>query len=260
MNKLNRTINAGVIVLLALAAGLPTSPAQATSEVPAEQQAAIIGFAYDRSDGQLLYTENHRLRLRGDLITEHVTDYRDAQDKPIASKTMDYSQHAFAPDFELVDQRDGYLEGAKHEAGGYRLYSREKAGAALKETTVKVSAEFVCDSGFDLYVRARLGTLLSNGEQKFSMAVASEGRVFSFEAELVEKNRVFERPAIRIKIQPASLLRLVVAPIFLTYDAENIELLQYEGLSNIRGSDGKRLDVRIDFPPEKQRYAEVGRH
>lgn len=229
------------------------------AEIQADiHNATITGFAYARGSDTLLYTENHRVQLRGKEIIDHKTDYKDAAGKVIATKWMDYTGHPFAPSFQLDDLRDGYIEGAKHLPKGYAMYSREKTDKKMEEGTAKVTNKFVADSGFDLYVRARMPQLLEGKTQQFDMAVPSVQKVLSFEAVVLkQQTRLFERPAIYIKVQPATLLRLLVDPIYLTYDTETGELLRYEGLTNIRDKTGNRHDARIDFPPAQQQYAKI---
>ena len=223
----------------------------------APRDAVITGFAYERGTDNLLYTENHEVRLEGRDILEHKTVYKNAADEVIATKWMDYTGHPFAPSFELNDLRDGYVEGARHEPAGYAMYSREKTDAKLQMGIAKVTSTFVADSGFDLYVREKMPALMEGKTQGFDMAVPSVQKVLSFEAIVLEQTELFDRAAIHIKVQPATLLRLLVAPIYLTYDSETGELLRYEGLTNIRNKSGNRYDARIDFPPEQQQYADV---
>lgn len=230
----------------------------APQTVVAEQLAIITGTAHDLTTGAPLYTEIHRVKLReDDSIAEHLTEYRNPQGQLICNKWLDYSRHPFAPAFELTDLRDGHQEGAEHTAEGYRLYTRAREGDETNSATVKLSDDLVSDSGFDLFVRSRMAGLLKGKRQPFRMAVATELTSFGFEAELVEKTELFGRQAIRIRVQPSTLLRLVVTPLYITYDVENGELLRYEGLTNIRDAQGERHRARIDFPPDKQQYAGV---
>lgn len=223
------------------------------------KQALLTGYAYERGTDKLLYTENHTVMVDGADILDHQTDYRTPDGKTICSKQLNYRDEGFAPAFELRDLRDGYLEGAEYTEQGYRLYSRVDAEAEIKSETVKPAKTLVSDAGFDIYVRARMDSLLAGNIEKFKMAIAAEQTVLSFQARMLEQKELFGRPAILIKVEPSTLLRLLVEPIYLTYDTENGELLRYEGLSNIRNANGKRHDTRIDFPPGKQQYVGLER-
>jgi hypothetical protein len=56
-------------------------------------------------------------------------------------------------------------------------------------------------------------------------------------------------PPLVVRVEPDSMLRMVVPPIVLSYDARSRALLRYEGLSNIPNpATGKVFDrVRIDY-------------
>lgn len=232
----------------------------AATAVQAEpKQALLTGYAYARGTDTLLYTENHTVMVDGADILDHQTDYRTPGGKTICSKTLNYRDQGFAPAFELRDLRDGYVEGAEYTDQGYRLFSRSGPDAPIESDTVPLSKTLVSDAGFDLYVRARMDSLLDGNIEKFKMAIAAEQTVLSFQARMLKQKTLFGRPAILIKVEPSTLLRLLVAPIYLTYDIQNGELLRYAGLSNIRNSDGKRYDTRIDFPPDKQQYVGLER-
>ncbi|MDX1496784.1 MAG: hypothetical protein R3352_04460 [Salinisphaeraceae bacterium] len=247
---LNRTTHVWLFLIALLL--LPAAYAE-------PKPAKLTGFAYERGTDKLLYTENHQVTVDGATLTAHRVDYKTPEGDIISSKVLDYKQHGYAPAFEMTDRRDGYVEGAEYTEQGYRMYSRENADAPMESDTTEISKNLVSDAGFDLYVRARMDSLLAGETEKFRMALAAEQTVLSFQARMLEKKTLFDRPAILIKVEPSTLLRLIVAPIYLTYDTENGELLRYEGLTNIRSETGKRYDARIDFPPNEQQYAGLKR-
>lgn len=215
----------------------------------------VTGEAYDRQTGKLLYTEHHRIAIRNQFPFEHTVVYRHPDGTPLANKTLDYSHASFAPDFQLEDLRDGYIEGGRTTENGYQLIHRKNAATPTERANVSPppNLDLVADAGFDAYVKTHLATLQDGEPRQFRLAVAGQLDSYTFEAHLAETYELFGRPAARIRIQPASLLRLIVAPIDITYDLETTALLRYEGLSNIRDKDGNRYDTRIDFPPDIQR-------
>ncbi|MGB1582032.1 MAG: hypothetical protein ACPHER_11080, partial [Nevskiales bacterium] len=73
------------------------------------KQALITGFAYERDSDQLIYTENHRVMVDGASLTAHQVVYQTPDGTTLASKTLDYGNHGFAPTFEMTDARDGYV-------------------------------------------------------------------------------------------------------------------------------------------------------
>lgn len=215
----------------------------------------ILGQAYDRQTGKLLYTEHHDMTLADSFPVAHQVEYRHPDGSTLATKTLDYSKSAFAPDFQLNDLRDGYIEGGRMTQKGYQLVYRKNGDASPEKRTVTLPEDLglIADAGFDAYVKAHLASLQDGKPRQFRLAVAGQLDAYSFEARLIETFELFGRPAARIRILPASLLRLLVAPIDIVYDLETTALLRYEGLSNIRDKDGNRYDTRIDFVPAAQR-------
>ena len=214
----------------------------------AQRVEAQVGYAYARDSGVPLYTEHHRFVYRNGALATHRVDYRRADGAPIGTKELDYGEHPYAPDFRMVDLRDGYIEGAEHSAGGYRLYRQLGHRAPLEDQVVPQSLDLVADSGFDRYMRAHLQALMENGEGAIRLAVAGRLAAYGFRVQTRERERLFGRDAITLRVQIDSWLSWLVEPIDLTYDADNGRLLRYVGLSNIRSESGERYDARIDFP------------
>lgn len=214
----------------------------------AEQALKPVGKAYDRSSGKLLYIEHRAAGSTLDSSEPQKIEYRDAGGKLLASKTLSFPQ-AYAPDYELLDARSGYLEGGQHvEDGFYRLYHRADADASMKENQVEFSYTLVSDAGLPRFLRARMEYLLKKGKVSFDLAAAQRTETYKFEASRLDDKDLAGRAAICIQVQPASMLRMVVAPLIFSFDKENLQLLRYEGLSNIRDEAGKQFDVRIDYP------------
>ncbi len=212
----------------------------------------LQGFAYDRRSGELLYTEQHRMAFTEQTLQSHRVRYLDPDGEVFVEKTLDYSRHPYAPDFDLHDLRDGYREGGAVTDEGYRLYRQDREGAPQRDARVRLGPELVVDAGFDRYVKAHLPELLEQERGQFRMAVPGHLTSLRFRIRLLDREPLFGLPAVSFRVEPASLLRLFTDHIDITYDSSTGRLLRYVGISNIRDSQGDRHDVRIDFPPEGQ--------
>ena len=84
----------------------------------------FVGFATDMNQGKHLYAEEHEASYENGRPTRLATTYRDELKKIIATRMVDFSQHAFTPTFRLENHRTGYVEGAEKVNGGLRLYVR----------------------------------------------------------------------------------------------------------------------------------------
>ncbi len=219
--------------------------------VPAAQAATeLTGLAYAARSGELLYTEHHRMTFEQDQLLRHQVQYRHPDGEAFVDKSLDYSRHPYAPDFDLRDLRDGYREGGAVTDQGYQLYRQDRQGERRREKTVTLDPELVVDAGFDRYVKAHLDRLLEQERGSFRMAVAGHLTSLRFRIRLMDTEPLFGLPAVRFRVEPDSLLRLFTDHIDITYDRSTGRLLRYVGISNIRDSQGDRHDVRIDFPPE----------
>ncbi|HXG28092.1 MAG TPA: hypothetical protein VNJ47_04500 [Nevskiales bacterium] len=230
----------GLCVMLA-------ASAVAASEPVLPETRELTGHAYDRRTGVLLYSEHHYQRFRDGKTIEHRVDYRTPDGTRFATKTLDYSQHPYAPAFRTLDLRDGYVEGADHTAEGYWLFNGPEASPT--RVLVRRSDDLVSDSGFDAYVRDHLPALIEGQTLSFRLAVAGRLADYAFKARALERERPLGRETLTIRVTPDSLLRFVVDPIDVTYHIESRQLLRYVGISNLRSPSGERYDTRIDFDP-----------
>ncbi len=227
----------GTALMLLLASAWASASADA---------ADLVGYAYDRESGKLVYTEQHAFEYENDQLVSHQVDYVAADGDVLAKKSLSYRNHPYAPEFRLDDQRDDYVEGAEYTTEGYRLFRERDSKSGDK--VLKRDLNLVADAGFDQYVRDHLDELLSGEQQKFHMAIAGHLTELRFRIQLLDQEPLFGVPAARFRVEPASLLRFIADPIEITYATETGRLLRYVGVTNIRNAEGKRYDARIDFP------------
>ncbi len=226
-----------------LAAVLLASNFAAVAAIEVEE---LVGYAYDRSDDRLLYTEQHRFEREQGQLVRHQVDYVAADGALLASKTLDYQTNPYAPEFRLEDQRDQYVEGAAYTKKGYRLFRVRDDKS--KDKLLKAGEERVADAGFDQFVRDHLEELLSGEQKEFRMAIAGHLTELRFRATLLDREPLFGVPAARFRIEPASLLRWFADAIDITYATDTGRLLRYVGVTNIRNDEGTSYDARIEFP------------
>jgi len=74
---------------------------------------------------------------------------------------------------------------------------------------------------------------------------------YKFRARRVEDGQFQGRTAVRFRVEPDSLLRYLVSPLELMYDAESKKLLEYRGISNVHDpATGKAYNARIIYPDQ----------
>jgi hypothetical protein len=223
-----------VLLVLAVACG-PASAALLS----------VQGDARDPASERLLYREHHLVRSDGERPLERVVLYRCADGTAFARKRVDYRASRTAPEFDLVDARDGYREGLRRSGGQVSVYSNQRS-TALKAAAG--AAPLVADAGFDEFLRSQWSPLQSSGSLPILFAVPAHGREFSFHVRSTGDARIDGTAVQTFQLRLSGLLALVSPRIDVAYDADDRSLRRYTGLSNIRNDRGKPLLARIDFP------------
>lgn len=187
----------------------------------------IIGTAYDQGTGDILYTEHHFCREEGRVCT---VEYRDVSDAMIALKTLDYRDSQFRPAVTFTD---------------YRLDLELSMLANTRE-------DLVVDAGFDNYVRSVWGQLESGESVYFPFLVAGANKPIDMRADREESGECgADQLCLEINLDSWWLGKLV-RPIELSYSRENRRLLRFSGVSNIKGENGKSLNVDIHYQYNNQ--------
>jgi len=228
---------------LSLLLALP-APAQT---VRAFQGEAFALQANEAGNDAVIYTERYRDTLQDGRSHRTGTHYFDAAGEPIADRVLDFSRHAWKPDYRLVDRRDGYEEGAEVQGRTgttIRVFYRRKRGEPLKEKTLSVPEPAVVDGGFNRFIKDHWKALAGGKTVPFNFVAPSQLNYFSFEAlktGLADGKMTFV-------IRPANkVVRLLVDPIRVTYDLSSRRMTDYRGLSNINDAKGKSLKVRLAY-------------
>lgn len=257
--KLSGCLAAGAIGAAVLLAGAPDKSGLA-AETASKQQSKVRYFrgnAVDLKTGKFLYSENHAEYRRGEQHTHSIVTYRDAQGKAFARKRITFTRNATQPDFRLEDFRDGYVEGAKLLGGTrFQFFKRSERGAELEQEVVSISAPGVIDGGFDYYVRNNFAALSRGEARSVNFGVSARFTYFTFVISKVRNGQRAGRPTVQFKLAPQNfVLRQLIDPLFVTYDAENKRLLEYRGYTNIDDgtSSGTNFEARIVFNyPDKK--------
>jgi hypothetical protein len=180
----------------------------------------VIGNAYDRKEGHLLYTENHYCAVESRQCT---VEYRDEQGITFAKKELNYSASSQAPQVVVTDFRN--------------------------ESTVEASAgdrsDLVVDAGFDNFVRSVWMRLEAGTVVKFPFLVVGLNDPIGMTALRTESGACTDTELCLEVNLDSWFLRLLVSPIELSYSLQDKRLLRFSGISNIKGDEGESLDVDI---------------
>lgn len=212
------------------------------------------GFAYASGNGELQYRESHHLDFDdAGVLAERIVVYACPDGRPFARKQLDYRQSPEAPVFAMEDARLGYREGLRLSATGanFEVFSRAASDAIEQRTTVSVSG-LVADAGFDRFLKSRWQRVLAGQSLPLKFLIPSMQKAIDFEVRLVDETTLAGRDAVRVRLSLGRWWGFLVPGIDATYSRDGNELLRFEGISNIRDSDGENLRVRIEFPEDSR--------
>ena len=138
----------------------------------AAQDRHYTGVAYAEDGSTVRYREEHWLYREGDVPTRLVL-YRCPSGEPFARKLVHERGDAAAPDFDFVDARDGYREGARREGARWLIYVRKRTGAPMDTGLLAARQDMVIDAGFDAYVREHWAQLAGAARLGIAFVVPS---------------------------------------------------------------------------------------
>ncbi len=219
----------------------------------------FTGYARSRDDGRILYVESHYVRRSGEVGETRLVMYRCSADGPaFARKELTYGASRETPEFTFTDARTGYTEGLRRTAQGPRVFQQENPKAPRREAKVSTDVALVSDAGFDEFVRKHWVELEAGKTVRFPFLIPSRLDYLTFK---VKKNRETQ-----IEGATASVIRLNLSGVFgwflpyieVSYRKSDRSLKRYEGLTNIRGSDGQNLVAIIEFPSRERRSGVEG--
>lgn len=236
---------------LAAAALLLAAAAGTAAAAPVDHR--FRGYAYDLKSDKYLYTEVHRQAVEGFHWTGGSIDYFDPAGKKIAAKTLDLTKDPLIPVFKLEIFKEGYVE-AITDVQADRYTMLKTADGKTRTKVIEKTPGMGADSGFHSAIVASFDKLQEGETLRFDFGVAGQLDAYSFRCRKVGDTTFDGKPAIKLLVEPDSLLRLFVDRLELTYEVKTRYLLEYRGVSNMHdAATGKAYNVRIaytDLPPK----------
>ncbi|MDQ3002177.1 MAG: hypothetical protein M3Y08_13070 [Fibrobacterota bacterium] len=208
----------------------------------------IIGDAFELDKGAPAYREDHRLRFETGRLAAMRTVYRNPAGEILAERNLDFTASSTRPGYSLKDNRDGYEEGASIQAGKVLVHSRASKDAVRKEKRLNVPAPYVIDGGFHPFLKENWDALTKGKRVSFHFVVPSRLDYYRFVAyEDPSRAPAGGKQKVFVAVPESRMLRMVVEPIVARYDISSRRMLEYRGLSNIDGADGKIQKVRLTY-------------
>ncbi len=229
--------------------GLALSSLSFASIAAAEpvREVRYLGYASEQSSGRYLYTEVHNHRYQGGRWLSGKIRYVAPDGSLLGEKTLDFSADPYIPvsQYRLINPAyEERIVGVDKQ--GIRM--EKLADGKLSRKTLPRVANQAADSGFNAWLVDRLDQLERGDTLSMRFAVIGQLDQYRFRVRSVGKTTVAGEPALRLRVEPDSLLRLLVSPLEVVYGLRSRELLQYRGVSNILDPDtGKAWSVNISY-------------
>jgi hypothetical protein len=217
----------------------------------AETTHTFRGYAYDLEGGEFLYTEVHRQVIEADRWLGGTIDYYAPDGSRMGHKTLDFTQDPYVPVYRLdLTAANGYMEGiAELKADSIEMRKKGYGSDRVREASVPRRGTMVADSGFHSFLRDRFPDLLAGKAVEFTFAVSGELDTFRFRARRIADAPFEGKPAVQLKVEPSTLLRLLADPLYVLYDPAQRRLLEYRGISNLHDPKTRKpFNVRIVYP------------
>jgi hypothetical protein len=219
----------------------------------AEELPTRIGYAYDKETKDLIYTENHYEKHVDGIIYTSKVIYKDVSEKVFAEKTVDFAKNEFIPEFNLQNNLTGHIESTRFVQSKYEVVFSKLYADSKKDTLLNYPSDGISDAGFDNFI-IRHWDELKNGEvfvRNFlipSMMDFIKFRIYQDEV-INEQNKTLRV----INIEPDSfLIRAFAGTTKLFYENTMPVLKKFDGVSNMRDSNGDNLKVTIRYEAVKK--------
>jgi len=220
------------------------------------QAEVVLGFARDAGSQRFLYTEVHDFQRGPDgEVQTATTRYYDPQGREMARKSLDYRANRYIPIYKMEMPAQRYSEGISSNGDAVVVFKQDQ-GKETRKSLARESGLEAADSGFNQLLLDQLPQLRKGESVSFKLIVAGNTDRYRFRARKVADVKVEQEAGVQLRVEPDSLLRLLVDPIDIVYDAKGTRLLSYVGVSNVIDPSTGQVykQVRISYvgpvPPE----------
>lgn len=207
----------------------------------------FYGHAFDLKSDVYLYTEVHEQEIVDGVWKRGRIRYYDPDGELIGDKQLSFDADPYIPVYELTLPYKDYVEGISAVGDEISLY--KSSGGERKEKSIRRRDMMAADSGFHSLLRDNFETLMKGETARFRLVVAGNLDGYSFRARKVGETRFDGVDAVKLIVEPDSLLRLLVDKLELVYEPKERQLLEYRGISNIHDPQtGDAYNARIVYP------------
>ncbi len=212
-----------------------------------------VGDVYDVKSGELIYREFHTFS-KPPAQAFMQTEYKAPEGSLIAERRVNFSD-GFASDYVFEQAGLGIRKEVIRGDENIRYISTESGKADTKSFSPKRIESVVVNAGMFNAVEREWDALMAGEKVKIDLVVPERARTFRMvmkrvpanDSEMAKHLNTDNKAVFKLSIGNR-LLRLIVGAVELGYDTETKRLVFYQGPSNIRRDNGKKIgDIRIAY-------------
>lgn len=209
----------------------------------AQQQ--FLGKAYDVNTQKLLYQEQHQRLFKNDQLIRDQVEYRDTQNTVFAVKRVLYQGELSHPSFKLIDKRTRYIEAAELNNLQTTVRYQVPGKPNITHTQLTLPKNAVHDAGFNEVVQKNWGSLQNGKTIPMQFLAPSRASYLGF---VITPAKQQTPGRLLVSLNATNkVFKWAIGQIDLVYDSHTKQLLQFQGLTNIKNTDKKNYRARIDY-------------
>lgn len=221
----------------------------------------FIGYAYDLETGELIYTEHHKYTSHN----IHEVQYKEVNGEVFASKTVNYENNDYAPDFIQENSRNGERIESKRDNKGILIRYQENRSSSVDSNRINANPKLIIDAGFDKFISQNWKELLAGQEMTIDYLIPSS--LDHYELSIIKEDCEDDTLHCFSISSSSFFISLLSSKLLLTYKAlykedangansdnahsSRIRLMSFKGRSNICDSEGNYHDVIIQYQYEE---------
>lgn len=210
----------------------------------------VIKYKGVAKDGdRTAYIEKHTVTYSdaGELL-QGVTEYVSDSGKPLAELKSDFTTSLTVPTHETRDFRSGDVQGVRREGSKVVLYYKDKDQPEKSRILASDDSDgriLIGCQGVNYYLLGKLNSL--EPEIVFPLRFLIPGKLDYYDFDMKPVGTP-TGSLIDFEIKVKNwILKLFAPTLYVQYDRNKRRIVKYDGISNIRGDDGKDQKVKIEY-------------
>lgn len=208
----------------------------------------FVGKAYTIESNTLLYSELHHY----ESPFLHKVQYKEADGTVFATKSVDYTQSFYSPEFVLKNNRTGEFIRTQKQNNIITLEYKENTDSSTDTEIIDDTPTLIIDAGFDHYITQNWKSLLGGKSLTIDYLIPSLGDYYEL---TLKKTECKVKDSHCFSISASSFfIRIFSQELKLTYakfeqsNQPNIyRLASFQGRTNISDAEGNYQDAIIRY-------------